>query len=394
MISTSWAARSSARSLRPGSKDREVAAVDHPPTRGAARLYQPAELGVELGSAAREVDHPYRGALGEERQDAVSDLGRHDLPLLGAGLHVAVMAGHIAQLADVHLEGLDLGPGQALETVISEGALKGGAAQHREGTGGAQVHGSPLGRGPSLLQSSTRLGRYKGARPAVPASTLRSVGATEWESAVSIRLNPRDPDDPLIPRLLARDPAAFSTLIDRYQRTLLRLARSFVPSQAVAEEVVQETWLAVLEGLAKFERRSTLKSWIFRILTNRARTRGVRENRTTPFAALGTPDGDPEPVVEAARFSSQGMWATPPRRWEDDTAEKALIDKRAVAALEGALELLPQSQRAVVTLRDVEGLDSEEVCNILEISETNQRVLLHRARSKLRAVLESHMERP
>lgn len=211
---------------------------------------------------------------------------------------------------------------------------------------------------------------------------------------MSIRLNPRDPDDPLIPRLLARDPAAFSTLIDRYQRTLLRLARSFVPSQAVAEEVVQETWLAVLEGLAKFERRSTLKSWIFRILTNRARTRGVRENRTTPFAALGTPDGDPEPVVEAARFSSQGMWATPPRRWEDDTAEKALIDKRAVAALEGALELLPQSQRAVVTLRDVEGLDSEEVCNILEISETNQRVLLHRARSKLRAVLESHMERP
>jgi len=211
---------------------------------------------------------------------------------------------------------------------------------------------------------------------------------------LSTWLNPKDPDDALIPLLLARDPGAFSTLIDRYQRTLLRLARSFVPSQAVAEEVVQETWLGVIEGLAKFERRSTLKSWIFRILTNRARTRGVRENRTTPFAALGTPDGDPEPVVEAARFNSQGMWATPPRRWEDDTAEKALIDKRAVEALEGALELLPQSQRAVLTLRDIEGLDSGEVCNILEISETNQRVLLHRARSKLRAVLESHMERP
>lgn len=181
-------------------------------------------------------------------------------------------------------------------------------------------------------------------------------------------------------------------LIDRHHGPLLRLAQVFVSSRAVAEEVVQETWTGVLEGLATFEGRSSLKTWIFRILTNRAKTRGVREGRSVPFSALGDPAPDNEPAVDPARFRSTGMWGEPPRRWDDETPEKLMMRQEFVRALEAALEQLPPSQRAVVTLRDVEGLDSAEVCNVLQISETNQRVLLHRARSKLRRALETYLD--
>lgn len=197
----------------------------------------------------------------------------------------------------------------------------------------------------------------------------------------------------LIAELRARNPSAFSDLIDRYQGPLLRLAMTFVPSRAVAEEVVQETWLGVLDGLDAFEGRSTLKTWIFRILTNRARTRGVREHRTVPFSAFADTDGDHEPAVEAARFKPDGMWGIPPRRWQDDTAEQALMTQEAMEHLERAIAALPPNQRAVVTLRDIDGVESDEVCNILDISETNQRVLLHRARSRLRAALEAFVDR-
>jgi RNA polymerase sigma-70 factor (ECF subfamily) len=200
-------------------------------------------------------------------------------------------------------------------------------------------------------------------------------------------------DHALLERLRARDEQAFVELIDRYHGPLLRLALAFVPSRAVAEEVVQETWVGVLNGLATFEGRSTLKTWIFRILSNRAKTRGIRENRTVPFSGLSEQGNEPEAAVDPARFQQNGMWGLPPRRWEDDAAERVLMNRQAMQRLEEAIAALPPNQRAVVTLRDVDGLDSAEVCNVLEISETNQRVLLHRARAKLRAVLEEYVER-
>ncbi|MBI5494866.1 MAG: sigma-70 family RNA polymerase sigma factor [Deltaproteobacteria bacterium] len=192
----------------------------------------------------------------------------------------------------------------------------------------------------------------------------------------------------LLERLRRGDEAAFSHLVERHHRPLLRLARSFVSSQAVAEEVVQDTWVAVITGLPTFEARSSLKTWIFRILANRARTRGVREGRSVPFSSLS---GDDEPAVDASRFSANGMWSRPPEAWDGNAPDTILMNGEAMRSLSRAMEELPPAQAAVVTLRDVAGMDSAEVCSVLEISETNQRVLLHRARSKLRRVLEEHV---
>ncbi len=197
----------------------------------------------------------------------------------------------------------------------------------------------------------------------------------------------------LVQRLLAGDEPSFVALVEQYQSQLLRLALIFVSSRAVAEEVVQETWLGVLNGLRSFQGRSSLKTWIFRILTNRAKTRGVREGRSVPFSSLSMEESNREPVVEPERFGPSGMWVTPPRRWDDDTPEQLLMRQEALARLREAMGDLPATQRAVVTLRDVEGLESEEVCNVLQISETNQRVLLHRGRSKLRRALEEYLDR-
>lgn len=199
-------------------------------------------------------------------------------------------------------------------------------------------------------------------------------------------------DQRLVERLLAGDEVAFTQLIEHYHGPLLRLARVYVSSQAVAEEVVQEAWTGLLRGLPKFEGRSSLKTWIFRILTNRAKTRGVREGRTVPFSSLGDPGPESEPAVDPSRFRESGMWVAPPRRWDSDTPEKLLMQKQAMQGLAAALGDLPASQRAVVTLRDIEQLDAVEVCNVLEISETNQRVLLHRGRSKLRRILEEYID--
>jgi RNA polymerase sigma-70 factor (ECF subfamily) len=192
----------------------------------------------------------------------------------------------------------------------------------------------------------------------------------------------------LLGRLRAGDDRAFSLLIDRHHRTMLRFAQIYVSSLAVAEEVVQETWVAVLEGIAGFEGRSSLKTWIFGILINRAKTRGIREGRSVPATAENGTD-----VADSGRFRSNGEWAQPPRRWDEETPEKLMMRQEAVRLLEAALGELPPSQRAAVTLRDIEGLESAEVCNVLGISETNQRVLLHRARSKLRRALEGYLDR-
>jgi RNA polymerase sigma-70 factor (ECF subfamily) len=196
-----------------------------------------------------------------------------------------------------------------------------------------------------------------------------------------------------VERLRARDARAFTELFDEFHGRLIRLALVFVPNRAVAEEVVQETWVGVIDGIANFEGRASLKTWIFRILTNRAKTRGARERRSVPFSALSDDEGDLESAVDRGRFDAKGMWALPPQRWEDDTPEKLLMTRDGFSRISAAIEMLPPGQRAVVTLRDIDGLDSSEVCNVLEISETNQRVLLHRARSKLRAVLEDVVDR-
>ena len=198
-------------------------------------------------------------------------------------------------------------------------------------------------------------------------------------------LSPQDAK--LVERLRARDESAFMELIRELNPSLLRVARMFVPTAAVAEDVVQETWLAVLNGIDRFEGRSSLKTWIFRILTNTAKTRGERERRSVPFSALDTEDGGYEPAVERSRFTGTGHWAVLPRAWPEDK----LLAAETLSVIEHAIERLPQTQRTVITLRDVEGWTADEVRNALELSETNQRVLLHRARAKVRNALEQYL---
>lgn len=201
-------------------------------------------------------------------------------------------------------------------------------------------------------------------------------------------------DVQLVRSLRDGDESAFVLLTREYHHSLLRVARVYVSSRAVAEEVVQETWLGVLQGLDRFEGRSSLRTWVFRILTNIAKTRAQREGRTLPFSALGRPDAVPEPAVEPERFrapddpSWPGHWSSPPQAW--NAPEERLLDGEVRAVVEQAIEELAPAQRAVISLRDVEGWPSDEVCNALDISETNQRVLLHRARSKVRRALEDY----
>jgi RNA polymerase sigma-70 factor, ECF subfamily len=197
--------------------------------------------------------------------------------------------------------------------------------------------------------------------------------------------------------LRAGDERAFAGLVQRHHAAMVRFATAYVPSRAVAEEVVQEAWLAVLDGLDRFEGRSSLKTWIFRILMHKAMTRGQRERRTVPFSALFDPAKDEgEPVADPERFFSSdhrlaGHWSDPPRRWEGGPEER-LLSRETLGQVGAALETLPPSQREVILLRDVEGWSSAEVCNVLGITETNQRVLLHRARSKVRRALERYLD--
>ncbi len=187
-------------------------------------------------------------------------------------------------------------------------------------------------------------------------------------------------DGELLLRLRSGDERAFVALVECYQEQMLRLATSFVPSRAVAEEVVQDTWLALLRGLDTFEGRSSLKTWLFSILVNQARTTGTRENRSVPIA-------DPEPAVDPARFDVSGHWAEPPEHWIEAVEGRLAAGKLADRVRE-LMDELPARQREVVILRDVEEMSSEEVCSVLAISDGNQRVLLHRGRSRLRQLFE------
>jgi RNA polymerase sigma-70 factor (ECF subfamily) len=205
-------------------------------------------------------------------------------------------------------------------------------------------------------------------------------------------------DVTLITALRDGDEGAFTWLLDHYHAPLHRTARMYVATDAHADEVVQETWVAVLRGIDRFEQRSSLKTWLYRILMNIARTRGVKESRTIPFSsAVGAMDDGAEPAFDADRFRPPddpdwpGHWASFPLDWEHQP-ESRLLAGETMTLVASIIETLPPAQREVLTLRDVEGWTSVEVCNALGLTETNQRVLLHRGRAKIRRALESYFE--
>jgi len=216
---------------------------------------------------------------------------------------------------------------------------------------------------------------------AAPVGTPRPAGGGRLLRCVAV-----ETDVELLGRLRDGDEDAFVALVARYQGTMLRIARSIVPTQAVAEEVVQDTWMGVVRGIDRFEGRSSLKTWLFRILVNRARSAGARERPSAPIDVV-------EHAVDPGRFDGSGSWREPVAPWADEADRR--VDAAALAPLlRSALDDLPDRQRQVVTLRDVEGLSSEDTCAVLGISAGNQRLLLHRGRSRLRTALEPRMGRP
>src|SRR4051812_53336 len=245
-------------------------------------------------------------------------------------------------------------------------------------------------------QSVPFVARNAGAPPphyrSVPAagSATHSVGFCETARPMVASAA----DSEVIARLRAGDQAAFRDVVLRHHGAMVRFASGFVPSRAVAEEVAQDTWIAVIKGLDGFQGRSSLRTWIFRILANQARTRGTRERRTIPAPSLADELAEAEqPPVAGERFAAppgRGLWAQPPPPWSEPPEERFLIGAtferfaRQVAAL-------PDHQRQVLVLRDAEGWSSDEVCEVLGLTEVNQRVLLHRARSKLRGLLEAEL---
>ena len=201
-------------------------------------------------------------------------------------------------------------------------------------------------------------------------------------------------DERLVAALRRGEADAFATLVDRHSSAMVRVALAYVPTRAAAEEAVQETWIAVLRGIDRFEARASLKTWVFRILTNVAMRAGARERRSVPFSALAEAENTGVPSVDPARFLPAdherfpGHWASAPARWP--TPEEGLLAGEARAVIATAIAGLPAAQRTVIGLRDVEGWSAEEVSEALEISAGNQRVLLHRARSRVRTAIEAY----
>jgi len=199
-------------------------------------------------------------------------------------------------------------------------------------------------------------------------------------------------DGRLLAALRRGDEQAFAGLVDRYHASMVRVARAYVSTSEAAEDVAQEAWLGIIRGLDRFEGRSSIKTWIFRILINRAITKGTRDKRTVPFSALG-PDEAP---VDSERFHQAGRWAG---WWLRDDAvtqfpDRVVLAKESRGIIDGVVATLPPNQRLVITLRDIQGFDAQETCDLLGVSESNQRVLLHRARSKVRSELERSLGEP
>jgi RNA polymerase sigma-70 factor (ECF subfamily) len=212
-----------------------------------------------------------------------------------------------------------------------------------------------------------------------------------WAPEIEI-VTPMRSDEETLAALRRGDERVFVELVERHQTLMLRVASRYVRNQAVAEEVVQETWLGVLNGLRTFEGRASLKTWIFRILTNRAITRAEREGRAVPFSSVGDPGPD-EPAVDPDRFRPEGdRWPGGWKCFPDPLPEDRLLERETLAVIDSAISELPDRQHLVISMRDIEGWSADEVCQALQISEANQRVLLHRARSKVRRCLEAYLD--
>ena len=209
------------------------------------------------------------------------------------------------------------------------------------------------------------------------------------------RIAPAASDAEVVERLRAGDERAFELLVEEYHGLMIAVARTYVKADDVAEEIAQETWLGVLNGLDRFEARSSLKTWILRILVNTAMTRGGREARSVPFSSLAEAEGE-EPAVEPERFQPPGEpfaghWTRYPRDWAA-LPEEELLGHETLGVVKRAIVDLPLAQRRVITMRDIAGFGAAEVCAELELTAVNQRVLLHRARSRVRAALERHLD--
>jgi RNA polymerase sigma-70 factor (ECF subfamily) len=234
------------------------------------------------------------------------------------------------------------------------------------------------------------------AGDAVEAGLAAAAGTAGGQAVRDPGAQARE-DRELVEALRRGDEAAFMRLVDMYHAALLRVALMYVTTREVAEDVVQETWLGLLKGLDRFEGRSSLKTWLFHILVNTAKTRAMREGRSVPFSELSESQQEAgEPVVEPERFQPAdgrypGGWVSFPQSW-DELPEQRLLSQETYAKIKEAIDALPATQRAVIVLRDVEGIPSDEVCNVLGVSESNQRVLLHRARARVRRALERYFD--
>jgi RNA polymerase sigma-70 factor, ECF subfamily len=215
--------------------------------------------------------------------------------------------------------------------------------------------------------------------------------------ATAVQPTPRAQEETsLVTRLKQSEEGAFDELVKRHHSALIRMAMGYVADREVAEEVVQDTWMAVIQGLDRFEGRSSLRTWIFGIMIHKAKDRGVREKRHITFSDFETFDDDREEAVDPSRFLQSGEWAghwaAPPQPWDEQTPEKLLASQQAVNAMHRAIDALPSTLKAVLILRDVEGVEAKEACEILKITETNLYVRLHRARERVRQAVEIYLE--
>jgi RNA polymerase sigma-70 factor (ECF subfamily) len=234
---------------------------------------------------------------------------------------------------------------------------------------------------------------------AVASTFTESIANTSSASRRSHLARPSGPaksEDVLLAKLKRGDEGAFDELVNQHHSTLIRMAMGYVADREVAEEVVQDTWMAVIESLNRFEGRSSLRTWVCGILIHKAKDRGVREKRHTTFSAFESYDDDNDEAVDPSRFQQTGEWAGhwafPPQPWDDQTPEKLLASQQAVNAMQRAIEALPAILKEVLILRDVEGVDAKEVCEMLSITETNLYVRLHRARERVRVAVETYLE--
>lgn len=230
------------------------------------------------------------------------------------------------------------------------------------------------------------------------AITTGVVGHTHSQMHGSHTAVVLNADQALVARLRVGEQKAFDELVNRHHSALIRMAMGYVADREVAEEVVQDTWMAVIENLSCFEGRSALRTWIFGILIHKAKDRGIREKRHTNFSTFESYEDDNEAAVDPSHFQAEGEWAGhwifPPQPWDDQTPEKLLASQQAINAMNSAIDSLPRILKEVLILRDIEGMDSKEACALLNITETNLYVRLHRARERVRKVVEAYLQGP